>query len=268
MPELPEVEIMTRNAQSWLAGQTITACDLIDPAALVDAPDWRAQELVGQQVLRASRRAKHLLIECERDTIAVHFRMTGKLVRLPDDGRIRFAITTERGSVGFKDTRRLGEVRILSPIDLHDWLEGLSLGPDAYPEKYDGTWWQQRFAKCRTAIKPALLKQNLVAGIGNILASEICFLVGVDPTTPANQVPTAVWDAIAETAPEFIGAVIDAEMADEIAYIGENRGVETTIFQVYGREGRPCTTCGNPILRLKQAQRSTFLCPVCQPAAS
>jgi formamidopyrimidine-DNA glycosylase len=207
-------------------------------------------------------------MECEQHTIAIHFRMTGKLVQLPDDGRIRFVIGSGSCDVGFKDTRRLGEVRVLSPDAFEAWMDGLGLGPDAYPERFGGEWWENRFAKCRTPIKAALLRQELIAGIGNILASEICFLVGVDPTLPANKVSRLIWDAIAQAAPTFIASVIEAEMADEIAYIGEKRGVETTIFQVYGREGRPCRKCGSDILRAKQAQRSTFWCPRCQPAAS
>lgn len=258
---------MARNGDAWLSGRVIDSIEVPDPKVIVEGSEL-VDALAGTRIDRVWRRAKHLLIDVGEFGLAVHFRMTGKLVQLPSEGRIRFVIDAEGNRVGFKDTRRLGSVSVFSIEERDKWLESLSLGPDAYPDARSGSWWAEAFAGCRGAVKPALLDQGRVAGIGNILASEICFRAGLNPATRVPNLDARAWDSIARIAPKFIGEVIDAEMAEEIQYIGEPGASDAGVFHVYGRESEPCTRCGTAILRVKQAQRSTFWCPSCQPAGS
>lgn len=264
MPELPEVEIMTRNASRWLLGQTLDRVVADDPDVVSTGMEL-IEKLAGLGVDRVWRRAKHLLLDVGSYGLAVHFRMTGKLVRLPTDGRIRLSLHAGPETIGFKDARRLGSVRI-STIEARDaWLEDLGMGPDVFPEIRSGEWWQERFSGTRRALKPALLDQGRVAGIGNILASEICHRARISPFTRVSDLSLAQWDGLAEATPTVIAEVIEAEEADEIRFVGERDAHELTTFRVYGRATAPCDVCGAPISSARQAQRSTFWCDRCQP---
>lgn len=264
MPELPEVEIMARNTARWMEGHAVLEVDVCDPDVVALGTDL-VSELTGQRVDRVWRRAKHLLMDVGTLGIAVHFRMTGKLVRLPHSGRVRLSFLTAGGRVGFVDTRRLGSLRIMPIADRDAWLSGLELGPDAYPEVRSAPWWKARFTDCRREIKPALLDQKRVAGIGNILASEICHAARVSPFSPAHELTDPEWERLAEATPRVIGHVIASDGADEIRFVGEHGAGGSDTFVVYQRTGSHCRRCGETISMSRQAQRSTFWCPGCQP---
>ena len=267
MPELPEVEIMTRNTRRWLLGKSIRRLVVDDPRVLRDGAE-RVDALGGAVVEAVRRRAKHMVIQCGSHDLAVHFRMTGKVVRGPSDGKVRWSIQPQSGpSVDFKDARCLGELRLFPAGGADRWLQTLDIGPEPYPDAQTGGWWADRFAGARGAIKPALLDQRRVAGIGNILASEICWRASLNPRTPVADVSGASWDAVAAAVPALVDEVIATESGDEIVYVGESRDAGSTTFAVYAREGLPCWRCsdsGPGVARFKQAQRSTFWCPRCQ----
>lgn len=267
MPELPEVEIMTRNLRKWAAGASVRSVSLTDPALVVEscrlAFERAAHE--GATVGRIDRRAKYLSMETSVGTWVFHFRMTGKLVPSARAARERVRIEFDNGSsVSFSDRRRLGQLFFVSRASA--LFETLDLGPEPYPSARRGAWWSARFAGARQAIKPALLRQERVAGIGNILASELCFRAAIDPRTRACDLDDDAWARLAAEVVPLIDAVIEHEAGDEIAYLGDGGAVEDTVFAVYGRAERPCTRCGGVVERMVQAGRSTFWCPTCQPS--
>lgn len=265
MPELPEVEIMTRNATRWLVGERIEAFEIVDERVVVEGAAHLAQ-LQGDVVRSAWRRAKHLALRTDSASLAVHFRMTGKLVLGPHPGRVRWWLRTESGRrVDYVDARCLGDLRAFPPTGAQEWLDGLGLGPEPYPELQTGTWWRERFDGARSAIKVALMDQARIAGIGNILASEILWNARVHPFRKPATLTDGEWHAIAGATPAFIDLVINEESADEIVYVGESRDAGST-FAVYAREGEQCLRCEGTVRRVKQSGRSTFYCDHCQVA--
>ncbi len=254
---------MTRNARRWTAGRAIAWLEICDPR-LLRAGHELAEVSLPAAVTGAFRRGKHLVVTSDRVDIAFHFRMTGKLVAGEGEGRIRARLHLDDGSsIAFKDSRRLGELRVFESGGGRTWLDGLGLGPEPYPECHDGGWWRDRFAGVRSPIKPALLQQHRVAGLGNIVASEVCWQAKIDPRNATAQLCAAQWERLARAVPAVLTSIIDAETSDEITYLGEGRGDPTGVFAVYGRADEPCNRCGSPIVAIRQSGRSTFFCDRC-----
>jgi formamidopyrimidine-DNA glycosylase len=262
MPELPEVEIMTRNLRAWLDGRVLTRVGFADPTVLQG--ELASSAFVGRSVDRVFRRAKYSCIQVGERTLVLHFRMTGKVIRWPwSPGRHRIRMDLEASGirVGLSDTRRLAEVWDLPSDQVGAFFSDRKLGPDAWPEERGGAWWAQQYARKRCAIKPALLDQSCVAGIGNIAASEVCWRTQVDPRRLCSSLSGGEWSALARHTVAFMGETIEAETADEIVYVtagGANP------FAIYGRSGEPCPRCARPLSRTTQAGRASFYCPGCQ----
>lgn len=245
---------MTRNLRGWLGAGPLRL-ELVDPRLL------RGPEPSGEEaVTRVWRRAKYCVIERESDAWVLHFRMTGKVVLERPGGKLRARLLTPKASVVFLDARCLGELQVLPLEDLDAYFGAKSLGPEPFPERRSGAWWAQRLAGLRGAIKPALMRQERVAGLGNIAASEICFRAALDPRTPVDQVDA--WECVAEQAWSFLHHVVAEESGPEIHYVNE-KGASNP-FQVYGLEGQACPRCGGVIQRFLQSGRGTFACLSCQ----
>lgn len=267
MPELPEVEIMTRNAQRWCAGRRLCRVECLDPAlSLPAAPPTGPWGLPW-------RRGKYLCLPLQEEGVwMLHFRMTGKLVRIAPGAagraqeRVRFWLD-DGAALALVDPRRLGSVAWFSRrAEAEAFLEGL--GPEPWPEVRSGAWWAERLGGLRVALKPALMRQDRVAGLGNIAASEICWRAGLDPHRSAAGLDAAAWAAVAAAVPAFIDHVLAAEAGEEIAYLHEGKAARTapSPFAVYGRAGEACRRdgCGGRLVRGVQGGRATFGCPRCQ----
>jgi len=261
MPELPEVEIMARNLHGWLAGRTVTSVEVIDTKfETIDGA-----ELMGRTVSRVTRRGKYAVVWLEAGPVIVlHYRMTGKTVL--DPGRSRSArlrlIADGTVVVAFEDPRRFGTVEVLERGDVDAFFSRKRLGPEPWPEFRPSVWWSERLGSVRSPIKIALMRQDRVAGLGNIAASEILYRSGIHPTVSADQLSAEQWGRIAESVHAFIEHTLDQESGEEIQYV--NQGGEGS-FSVYGHAGSPCSHCATPIERIVQSGRGTFFCPECQP---
>lgn len=245
---------MTRNLRGWL-GEGPLSLELVDPRLLKGV-----RPLDAQSVTRVFRRAKYCVIERENDAWILHFRMTGKVVLERPGGKLRARLLTPATPVHFLDARCLGELRVLPLAELEAHFQSKKLGPEPYPELRVAQWWSEQLQGLKGAIKPALMRQDRIAGLGNIAASEICFRAGVNPRTPVPDVQA--WDRIALQAWSFLHEVVEQESGPEIHYV--NEAGSTNPFQVYGREGEACPVCGAEIQRFVQSGRSTFACPDCQ----
>jgi formamidopyrimidine-DNA glycosylase len=260
MPELPEVEIMARNLHQWLSGSVIRLVEVLDEKFDADA----LCSIEGSTVVRAWRRAKYAVVDLNSDRhLVFHYRMTGKTVLDPMGNRkARLRLVTKQGpTVAFEDTRRFGEVWVLPSDQMDAFFEQRKLGPEPWPVVRDGVWWSERLAGLRGPIKPALMKQERVAGLGNIIASEVCYRASIDPRKPVSDLLIAEWDGVARAVHTVIDRTLIADSGDEIMYV--NMGGEN-FFAVYGREGSPCDVCNTPIERITQSARSSFFCPDCQ----
>lgn len=237
MPELPEVEILSRQLRARLAGRVISRVEVRDRTLRLPG------NLAGQRIVAVSRRGKNIIVALDDGRhLLVHLRMTGWFEFAPPK-RYRLALHAGDVSAYFEDGRRLGVVEVGSPARLD------RLGPEPLARGFQ----LQPFTTKRP-VKVALLDQSLLAGVGNIYASESLWRARLDPRRPARRLDAGELKRLER------GLVTALRKA--VGY--GPRIFEVQRFNVYDRVGRPCRRCGTPIRRIVQAQRSTFFCPRCQ----
>lgn len=282
MPELPEVETMCRGIAGCV-GRRITAAALprgrVRPITTAPRPAVLARQLAGRTIAGVFRRGKRVVLEVAAAGAAplwlvIEPRMTGlMLVADPPSAehvRLELSLHADRGAAVerllFWDQRGLGTIRLLDARGLERACGAAKLGPDGLVVTADEL--VARLSRSRRAVKVALLDQRAVAGIGNIYAAEILFRAGVDPRTSCRRLCHEVWARIAASARVILAAAVRHEgssIGDETYQTATGTpGRFQQRHRVYGREGRPCSRCRTPIVRIVQAQRSTFYCPQCQ----
>jgi formamidopyrimidine-DNA glycosylase len=282
MPELPEVETMARGVRPHVAGRTIRAVRRCRCAckSISIRPRFGllAKRLVGRRFDRVGRRGKRLVLDVsDGSSLVIEPRMTGLLLLSdpPDRDHLRiqwqFSEPGDYDSLWFWDRRGLGTVRLFAPGELDRTLNEDVLGPDALDTTPE--FWEQRCARTRRPIKVALLDQRLVAGIGNLYASEILHRAAIHPARPANRLRRAELGRLAGAVHDILEQAIRDEgstLADATYRNALNQnGRFQAKHRVYGRAGQACLTCsGGPIRRIVQGQRSTFYCPQCQRRSS
>ncbi|MDF1504022.1 bifunctional DNA-formamidopyrimidine glycosylase/DNA-(apurinic or apyrimidinic site) lyase [Roseisolibacter sp. H3M3-2] len=259
MPELPEVEAAARRLRAAAVGRVIRAARTFHDAARRALPDRDAAQLAGRRVVGVRRLGKHQAIDLDDgSTLHAHFRMTGDWDVGRDDAPLpphaRVALSLDDGTrVALAGARVLDGVRGHAPGAAPE----PRLGPDALDPARDGAALRAALRGRRAAVKPALLDQRVVAGGGNIYASEALWRAGIDPRTPA-----------ASLGPARVGRLADAVRAvlhDALDAPGRYQdGEALERLRVYDREGEPCVRCGAPVRRTVQAGRSTYYCARCQ----
>jgi formamidopyrimidine-DNA glycosylase len=282
MPELPEVEYVARQLRQTLIGRTITDVHVTWPRTIAhpDADTFCA-ELPGSQVQHVDRRAKFVVISLSGEhTLLIHRRMTGNLLIFPpavEDtpwqgvsdpyARVVFLLD-DRRRLAFTDPRKFGRIALYPSSELERALTGLGLEP--LGEEFTPEAFARLLAGRARPIKPLLLDQSLVAGIGNIYADEALFRAGIHPLRRAETLTTEeiarlheAIRAVLEVGIEHGGTTFSRHQ-DLWGQTGWNRDH----LQVYHREGDPCLRCGASITRIVVAQRSAHFCPTCQPVAA
>ena len=272
MPELPEVETVRAALEPVISGQTIasvrlTRCDLRWPL-----PEHLDKRLVGRRCSTPNRRSKYILIDLsQQETLLIHLGMSGA-IRLYDHKpnfakHDHFSVEFTSGQwVVFSDPRRFGHLDLFASADApkHPLLCSLGVEPlsDAFTELLLASLMKGR----KTPIKSALLDQRLIAGLGNIYASEALFRAGISPRrrsgTIAGQRALKLTQAIKTVLREAISAG-GTSLRDHIQPGGEI-GYFVQNLRVYGQAGQPCVDCGQLIKQIIQSGRSSFYCPSCQ----
>ena len=260
MPELPEVELAAAIARRVAVGRTITSVTVRHPAQRRSLPARDARSLRGERVIAVERRGKaqHFRLASGRD-LCVHFRMTGDWL-LPGPGPLPRSV---RAVITFDDAGRLAleDPRALSVISLCAPGTAGSLGPDALDPGLTADHLAQALSNRRIPIKVSLLNQAVIAGIGNIYASEALWRARIDPRIPARRVPAARLADLLRA----IRTTLNAALRRQERYFGRNSAdAEAGRFAVYDREGEPCRRCRGRIKRITQAARSTYFCGKCQ----
>jgi len=274
MPELPEVETVVRLIRPRLVGRTIGAADVAWRRTVGGAPRGRFERAVqGARIAQVWRRGKFIAIDLEREGalagwLVGHLRMTGRLHvesaswdagpyrRLSldlDDGR-RFH---------FIDVRKFG--RLVHVFDLPALLG--ALGPEPLGEEFTAEGFADGLRSRRRRLKPLLLDQAFVAGLGNIYADESLHRAGLHPLARSDRVGRAAALRLHAAIRSVLREAIEREGSSFDAFYRTPEGRPGRYqdeFQVYGREGEPCLTCGEPITRIVVGQRGTHLCRRCQ----
>jgi formamidopyrimidine-DNA glycosylase len=256
MPELPEVETVVRTLAPKVVGRRIVEVRAMSPH-VVPAP---LDAAAGRSIQAVRRRGKHILMVLDRGLLDIHLGMTGSMRLGARPGPYTRAwFRFDRGSLAFDDPRQFGRIQ---------WGAGRAerLGPEPFDIAPDD--FRLRLAGRRTAIKPLLLNQRFLAGVGNIYADESLFRARIHPRAPAGRIGRAralrLHAAIVGVLNEAI-ARGGASVSDYVDAEGR-AGTFQEEHCVYGRKGQPCPACGSPIRRIELAQRGTHYCPRCQRA--
>ncbi len=268
MPELPEVEHARRTLEEWLVGTRLTRVTVHD-ARILDAgirPAHVIAALEGRRVQAVERRGKWLRIALDRGAVFSHLGMTGKWVKArPDDEPVRFEkvrldvlAERKRRSIRYQDARLFG--RFVAPVaDLPIWGE---LGPDPLVDGIDVDALQAKLARRKLAIKPTLLDQKVLAGVGNIYATEALFIARIDPRRPARDLSRTEVSALARAIRQSIAKALKRDAGPTITYV-EEAGAPNP-FTIYGNEGTRCPRCKRPLAKMILAGRGTVFCSHCQ----
>lgn len=271
MPELPEVEVTRLGFAEAIAGARVQAVRM--GKALRWPLGCAPAELVGRQVLGVRRRGKYLLIDLDRGLLLVHLGMSGSLsfaAHLPASGNHdHFELLTTAGTLRLNDPRRFGAVVYAGNEDAPEAQKLLGkLGVEPLSEDFDLDRFHAALKRRKSAIKTVLLAGEAVVGVGNIYASEALFMAGIRPTVRADKLSRPRAARLHAAIREVLARAVAKGGSSLRDFSGTNgeRGYFQLEAMVYGREGQPCRVCGTAIKSVRQGQRSTFYCPICQKA--
>jgi formamidopyrimidine-DNA glycosylase len=281
MPELPEVETM-RQGVLGIVGARIATVERVacrrKPISILPRIDAFRRRAVGQTICDVGRVGKRVVLHLDSDdAIVLEPRMTGLVLVAdpPTREHLRFRLRLRGGTVRelmYWDRRGLGNVRLFSPAEFAAAFGPEKVGPDALAMTAE--LFQQQLGGSRRAVKVALLDQRAVAGIGNLYASEILHLARVHPARECDRITRRQWLAIANATREVLTTAIRYEgstLGDGTYRNALNEvGGYQNHHRVYNRAGSACMRCGtgSKIVRIVQAQRSTFFCATCQSKSS
>ncbi|KID45049.1 bifunctional DNA-formamidopyrimidine glycosylase/DNA-(apurinic or apyrimidinic site) lyase [Levilactobacillus brevis] len=273
MPELPEVETVRRGLTRLVQGATIAHVEVRYPKMVTPDADVFTAELISRKIERIDRRGKYLLFRFSGDlTMVSHLRMEGKYDVQPEGSPISkhthviFHLTDNR-ELRYTDTRKFGRMQLVPTGEETTLAPSLGkLGPEPTAETLTLAYMVKIFGKSHKVVKPFLLDQTRIAGLGNIYADEVLWLSKINPLTPVDTLTPSQLSELRQN-------IID-EMALAIGGHGTTVHSFSTAFgeagqfqnqlHVYGREGEPCERCGTELVKIKVAQRGTHFCPHCQ----
>lgn len=274
MPELPEVETTLRGIAPHIVGKTVAKAEIRQHKLRWPVHPQLNHILSGQRVEVCSRRAKYLIIEFQTGLLLIHLGMSGSLrILTPNDDRIsqpekhdHIDIVFSDGIVmRYRDPRKFGAVL---------WYEGIAqthpllqnLGPEPLLDGFDADYLYRRLLQKKCAVKPALMDNEIVVGVGNIYANESLFKAGILPTRTANQITREECGELVKIIKAVLRRSIEtggSTLRDFVNSDGK-AGYFQQEYEVYGRAGESCFRCGGLIEKQILGQRGTFYCPVCQ----
>jgi len=272
MPELPEVETIRRRLAPALVGARVTSIEIRDPRWCAPlAPAELADAVAGRRLEALERRGKYLDWALEDEIhLLMHLRMTGALLLDPAAEmpytRVEMTFEGDRRLL-FVDPRRFGTGELVAGDAALAAFYAARLGVEPFDEAFTGPALRALARGRRAPIKPFLLDQRHLAGVGNIYADEALFRAGVHPLRAAGSLRPIQYERLRDAVREALDAGIEARGASIDDYRDPDgvRGSFQDRFLVHLREGEPCVVCGTPIRKLVVGGRGTYVCTRCQP---
>jgi formamidopyrimidine-DNA glycosylase len=271
MPELPEVETIKEDLRELVVGSEIERAEVLAPS-LVEQPSAEefANRLEGVGITGARRRAKHLIVELDTgDSVVFQLKIGGQLLLVPPAEEPETALMLVLDLDGdrrlfLRDETGFTRARLLDADELEERLS--SLGPEPFEREFDVGFLQRIIGSRRAQIKPLLLDQRVVSGIGNIYADEILYDARLHPRRKANTLTEGEWEAL--------HAAIRANLAAGIEHRGttvrlykdvlDRPGKHQDYLRVFEKHGQPCPGCEGEVVREKVSGRPSHFCPACQ----
>jgi formamidopyrimidine-DNA glycosylase len=289
MPELPEVEVVRRGLERWVAGRTIAAVEVHHPRAVrrhLEGTEHFVAALTGRTVTDAHRRGKYLWLPlAEADgsasgsALVAHLGMSGQLLvekpSQPDEThlRARFTFTDGGRELRFVDQRTFGGLAVEELAGGGGAFDGVParlahIAIDPLDESFDVDAFSAALRRRRTEVKRALLDQTLIGGVGNIYADEALWRARLHGARPTDKLTRAQVADLLDGVRDVLGeALAQGGTSFDSLYVDVNgqSGYFSRFLAVYGQGDRPCPRCGTPIRRESFMNRSSFSCPQCQP---
>lgn len=267
MPELPEVETTLRGIAPYVEGQKIIDMTVRQPSLRWPVTDDIQDIVSGQTVRQLTRRAKYILLQLDRGSILIHLGMSGSLriVEPSADWRKHDHIEMQLANhqaLRLHDPRRFG-CWLWSDAE-HTQLK--HLGPEPLSDQFDGDCLYGASRNRKMAVKPFIMTNSVVVGVGNIYATEALFRSGIRPDRAACNVSKKRYAVLAKNIKEVLAAAIDqggTTLRDFVNSDGQPGYFQQTL-DVYGRGGEACKQCGTTLKELRLGQRSSVFCPICQ----
>lgn len=285
MPELPEVETLRRKLEPELVGRQIVQAELLTPKMFISPLGHRLPEVVGATVEGFRRRAKYLIVDLSNGlSLVFHLGLAGQIVLEKTDAvrvvgghpvpayhaplphkQTHLILTFDHGEVLFMtDIRKFGHIWLVPTPEIFSVIPQDRLGVEILSPEFTVEELRRRLrARPRARLKPLLLDQSTVAGLGNIYVDESLWGAGLHPL----QTPEQLTDADVARLHHSIREVIDLALDKGIAELINNHAVPGAhLPRIHGREGLPCPRCGSPIIKFRVGGRGTYVCPACQRA--
>lgn len=270
MPELPEVETTLRGIRPHLEGETIRAVRVWESRLRWPVATNLEELLVGASFGSIRRRGKYLILPLTGiGSLIVHLGMSGSL-RMVSEAQERrrhdhLELVLSTGwCLRYHDPRRFGCVLFASEPDLHPLIR--NLGPEPLGSSFTEAVLFQSARQKKTSIKSLIMDSGIVVGVGNIYANEALFLAGISPFRKAQDLSLRDCQCLVEAIQTVLGSAIEmggTTLRDFVNASGQP-GYFSQTLNVYGREGKPCPNCGIGVASMRQNQRSSYWCPVCQ----
>ncbi|MFF2090813.1 DNA-formamidopyrimidine glycosylase [Paenibacillus sp. NPDC058174] len=275
MPELPEVETVKRTLIELVAGKRIQSVTVRLPRIIQrpDEPEQFAAALEGHTIQTVERRGKFLRIILDGLVLVSHLRMEGRYGVFPSEEPIELHTHVlfhfdDGTDLRYKDVRQFGTMHLFEAgkdLELQP-LKKLGLEPLDNPD-FTLDAFRSKLDKRSTKIKPLLLNQEYIVGLGNIYVDEALFSAGIHPERSANELKPAEWKKLHESIVSTLSRAVDAGGSSIKSYV--NGQGEMGMFQqqllVYGRKDEACSACGRPIEKFVVGGRGTHICKHCQP---
>lgn len=268
MPELPEVEVSRLGIEPHILDQQVTAVIVRNPQLRWPVPD-AVQQLVGCQITGVKRRAKYLLLECEKGTAILHLGMSGKIrvidknVAVAKHDHVDIVINN-RLALRLNDPRRFGAFLWQEVNATHVLLS--KLGPEPLTDEFNESVLFDRSRGKTGPVKNFIMDNHVVVGVGNIYANESLFKAGIDPRRPAGKISKKRYQLLTQKIKETLAQAIEqgGTTLKDFTQSDGNPGYFAQELMVYGRGGESCINCDGDLLEVKIGQRATVFCKACQ----
>jgi formamidopyrimidine-DNA glycosylase len=278
MPELPEVEAVARTLRPLVQGRLVRCVHVFHPIATKpQAASSIARFALGRRIRKVARKGKYVILDLDRGLLAIHFRLDGQLhwfshskelfarANQGEDGiHVDVALELDKGVLGFADGRHFGRVHAWESLEACSGLA--ALGIDALSREFTFTELVKLLAASKRPLKQFLLDQTRIAGVGNIYSCESLWHARLDPRRPANTVKSQEARRLHKAIVSVLSRALECCLHPAPDFRDPEwwfQGLEETLC-AYGREGKPCRRCGNPIQRIALGGRSTYCCWQCQ----
>lgn len=287
MPELPEVETLKLGLQKYIVGKTIAAVEVIDPRLVTGD----SKNLIGTKIIDIKRYAKGIVLELDNGfCIAFHIKLTGQLIYRDKTNKdlevmkptpsivpnkfTRVDIVLDKSShLYFQEVRGFAWMRILKLDELKSLPFFKTLGPEPFPSQGSATpkltlqIFEKIVSNSNLPIKPLLMEQTKIGGIGNIYANDSCFEARIDPRRKAKSLSTKEIEALFESILKVLTKAMKYRGSSELNFVDVlgQKGEYQNHFLVYGRKNKPCTrNDGGIVQKIYLGGRGTFFCEICQ----